>query len=93
MDIIAMQAAFILGGTGFVGKFINSPEERKFWLPFAAFVLGVASQCYVGGFSIENVIQGAIIGGTTTGLYGAMFGTPAVVIEEEASVPVRGVES
>lgn len=69
MDMLAIQSAFILGGTSFVGKFLKEPNERDLFLPIIALLLGVLSQCYLYGWSPDMGIAGAVLGGSVTGLY------------------------
>ena len=92
MDIVAIQAAFILGGTGFVGKFLKDPDLRDELLPIVAATLGALSACYLNGtWDLATAIVGVITGGAVTGLYSVV--AQKTKPEETRDVPVRGVES
>ena len=97
MDIVAIQAAFILGGTGFVAKFIKDKDLRDELLPIVAATLGALSACYLNGtWDVATMAVGVITGGAVTGLYSvAKTATQPRFIEEgtETEVRVRGVES
>ena len=74
MDILALQTALILGGTNIIGKFIKDKDARDDILPIIAAILGMVSSCYFGAWDMTHIIQGLIIGGTVTGLYGTAKG-------------------
>ena len=88
MDILATQAAIILGGTGLIGKFIRDPDERDTILPLVAAVLGIVTNCaLLGAWDFAHAFGGLVIGGSVTGLYSVVKGDGRK--KEEQNVPVR----
>lgn len=75
---IALQAAFVIGCTAVIGKFIKDPEDRDNVLPLVALVLGITAVAVAdyeaGKLAFTSIFQGVALGGSATGLYAVVTG-------------------
>lgn len=81
---VALQSGAIIGLTAVIGKIVPS-SWRNIGMPIVAMLVGVGVTVLPLYVDITPILQGIVLGGSVTGLYGVakeMKTTPNVVVNK-----------